>query len=770
MIRKMPRAARRSRRRGGPCPPVPPTCQTPPSADRSLRTVREFSLRRPACLFFIFQIAVILILGALGVPGFALPGRDGSPVSGGQRLTLRGRIDCCDARELYTVLVVRDALPGRIRAGVSGRMELPVGTPVELTGEPEQIQGPENPGQFDQALYYATQGIRWQMKRPEVRVIAEDGTAVPARTPPERWFDAVREILREARDRCTGRIRSVYPPEEAEILCAVLTGDRSGLQEEEKGLWRSGGIMHMLSISGLHLSVLGMGLFELLLMAGTGVRVSGILSSVAMLLFTLFTGGAVPTVRALVMFLLMVGAKLAGRTYDAPTALSFTGSLILLGNPLYLFFSGFRMSFAAVLICTVFGRRGKLTTAVMLYMWMLPLVMGTYSEIPIYSVAVNLAAVPALPVILVSGALGALLGAAGDAGGLPGGLPAVPAVCVLRGLRRLLRLCGSLPCSEVVTGSPSLPRTLLYFSVLAAFCLLMKRLRLYRRRFFLYLLIPLLILIPGFRVRRGLTLTFLSVGQGDGIVLELPDGRNLMIDAGSSSVDRVGEYRVIPFLKSRGISRLHYIFATHADEDHVNGIREILESGEIRAETLVLPSLKNRSTPYNGLAALAGRAGARVLTAARGDRFEFGEVGIDVVGPDPAEETDTEDPNGQCLVMSLRFREFDALFTGDVEGGGERSLIEEMRGSRRTYEVLKVAHHGSPNSTPAEFLDIVRPAVSVISCGLNNIYHHPGEALLDRLDAAGTEIFRTDLDGAVTVRTDGRRCRVRGYRRRQKRP
>ena len=207
---------------------------------------------------------------------------------------------------------------------------------------------------------------------------------------------------------------------------------------------------------------------------------------------------------------------------------------------------------------------------------------------------------------------------------------------------------------------------------------------------------------------------------------------------------------------------------THMDEDHIGGMRQILEmiadhQTSLRVDTVVMPYLADRDRTYMEIADLAGRAGARVLLVSAGDSFARGELGITVLGPDPALEDRPAEPNAQCIVLAVSYREFDCLLTGDVVGRGEDNLTELLRRAGKQFEVLKVAHHGSKYSTPEEFLDIVWPEISIISCGADNRYGHPHAALLRRLRGCGTRILRTDECGEIAVQTDGESVRVKTY-------
>ena len=188
----------------------------------------------------------------------------------------------------------------------------------------------------------------------------------------------------------------------------------------------------------------------------------------------------------------------------------------------------------------------------------------------------------------------------------------------------------------------------------------------------------------------------------------------------------------------------------------------MIASGQtsLRVGTVVMPYLSRRDDAYRRIGQLAEGAGARLLIVSEGDAFAFGGVKLAVMNPDPANEKQDLDANGQCIVLALSYGEFDALFTGDVSGDGEANVMSRLRENGRTFEVLKVAHHGSKYSTPSELLRLVRPSVSVISAGAGNRYGHPSYETLGRLRACGTDIYDTISCGRILVETDGKTFRV----------
>ena len=292
------------------------------------------------------------------------------------------------------------------------------------------------------------------------------------------------------------------------------------------------------------------------------------------------------------------------------------------------------------------------------------------------------------------------------------------------------------------------------------------------------------------RGRDDLEIHMLDIGQGDSIVVEMPGGQNILVDGGSTTVTDVGRYRILPFLKYEGIRKLDYIFVTHTDLDHISGIIELLDrmidgTASLRAETLVMPYLREKGEAYEELCERAEKAGVRVIWVEAGDAFHFydspgllkqggsskgsgsseslSEVTLTVLGPDPGRETSPVNVNAQCIVAALSFGKFDCLLTGDVVEEGEENLLGILRRTGKEFEVLKVAHHGSKYSTPEELLDIVSPDLCLISAGKYNRYGHPHAELLSRLYAAGTDVRITRYGGELSVATDGETYHFRAY-------
>ena len=266
-----------------------------------------------------------------------------------------------------------------------------------------------------------------------------------------------------------------------------------------------------------------------------------------------------------------------------------------------------------------------------------------------------------------------------------------------------------------------------------------------------------------YRPRETFSITALDVGQGDALVVE--SGRFLMLnDGGSSSASAIGEKRILPYLKQRGIAALDAVVVTHPDADHTNGILELLELiGEqktaLRIRHLFLPVWMKGSEKENPFILAAQKAGIMVEYLKKGDEICAGELTVSVLHPGAGEDY-TGEENAGSVVLQLSCGACRALLTGDLEGSGE----EEVLGAAERCQILKVAHHGSRNSTSEAFLNRIQPQISLISCAWPGRYGHPHRELLERLRACKSHIYGTPVDGAVTVQLKRDRLAVHGYR------
>jgi competence protein ComEC len=267
--------------------------------------------------------------------------------------------------------------------------------------------------------------------------------------------------------------------------------------------------------------------------------------------------------------------------------------------------------------------------------------------------------------------------------------------------------------------------------------------------------------------RKNLDLTVLDVGQGDSLFITFPDGQTMLVDAGGalgnihsggmhSGLD-VGEDVVSPYLWSRGLKRIDVVALTHAHMDHIGGLTAVLENFQV---TELWVGRDIDIAVYRDLLALARQRGVRIVHLKQGDTFTRGSVAGSILWPDETAEHDAA-KNDDSLVMRLVDGTQSFVLSGDIEKPSERKILEENETVNATF--LKVAHHGSKTSTIEPFLSSAHPAYAAISAGKDNSFGHPSQEVVERLEAAGVRVYRTDRDGAITATTDGQTLTVSSY-------
>ena len=919
------------------------------------------------------------ILTGAGTGGDAVLPPDGSPV----RIT--GRIDTrtseviilqcislthedqtysysgklqCELDNMKTAMITAGAVTGEEES-------LKIGQQIILEGTFSHFATATNPGEFDVQRYYAAKGIGGRVRQSQILAVGEK-------------YSFLREKLYGFRQVLHDRLAEVFPAKEASVMQTLLLGEKEELDAEVKALYQKNGIAHILSISGLHITLLGMGVYRLLKRLGLPVRAAAVGGAMLLLIYGVMVGMSVSASRAIGMYLLQMLGIFVGRTYDMLTGLGLMALLLVLQEPERLCDVSFLMSFGAVLgiciltpvlsgdgrerdadaelevkgisawlrtVADIFGDsayernkyregwrkvayegiqrmvstvKGGFAASVGVILFTLPIQLWFFYEIPVYSVLLNLLVLPFMSVVVAGGILSLIPGLGlvgtvdclilwwyewicGRFAQLPGaiwcvGRPEVwQIVCYYVGIFLLVfgreyveawKKRGTYGEKNVPGDRQHFARTLWRLITRGAWkrrgtygeenvpgdrqhfarnlwCLITRgadesirnrkkdcngeMIQHSDRRFgicptgvqnalekfrcawqgamtymnrvpHLIAVVMILGLLIGLLTGNfdcGSRVTFLDVGQGDGIVVETGQGAYLF-DCGSTSRKNIGEYVLKPYLKSRGTRSLRGVFVSHPDEDHMNGVIELLENGAdwgIVVEQLFLPAIAEgkRTESFATLLAAAEVAEVPVSYIKCGDEIRDSQLRLLCLHPE--ENTTLADANAysECFYVEVfakkmkqeaiddrkendasggsaiegsgengsfagngerkDFRvndgKINVLLTGDVEGEGERQLMQELqeqRGQREfRVDILKVAHHGSGYSTSTEFLAAASPATAIISCGRNNSYGHPHAETLQRLEDTRVPWYGTMDYGALTVTVDSHGNRLRGY-------
>lgn len=240
-----------------------------------------------------------------------------------------------------------------------------------------------------------------------------------------------------------------------------------------------------------------------------------------------------------------------------------------------------------------------------------------------------------------------------------------------------------------------------------------------------------------------MTVSFIDVGQGDSELIQSPSGKVMLIDAGPTDTGS----KVVKYLQDRGISTIDVVVATHPHEDHIGGMAAVLNAFIVKQ--FVDSGYPHTTSTYENMLNLIDKKNIPFRTVTNGDTIAFDPaISVQVLNP---QKSFTDDINQNSVVLKMTYGKVSSLFTGDAGEPIENSYA----GIAGHADILKVAHHGSSTSTGSAFLSKITPPISVIEVGAGNSYGHPTSATLQRLQQAGTKVYRTDLDGTITITSDG---------------
>ena len=669
-----------------------------------------------------------------------------------------------------------------------------IGSRICAEGEFSLFETATNPGEFDYAQYY--QGKRIGGKLSEVCVLWQGDR-----------HSFMREEMHKMRTCLLRRLDQVFPKKEAGVMRAMLLGDRASLDPELRELYQEGGIIHILSISGLHVTLLGMGLFSLLRRIGMRVEIAAVLACCILFPYGIMTGMGVSASRAIGMFCLRMLALLLGRTYDMPTAMAVIACGMLCLVPTSGLNSGFWLSFGSILGVAVvlpvlesFGRVESGTrilkgiqAGLSILLTTLPLTLWFYYEIPTYATLLNLLVIPLMGPVLVFGMIAMLIPGLGILGTID--------VLCLRFFEKLCLWTRDLPFSSWNPGCPKVWQIAVYYVTLSAVLVFLwvknkKAQDIFQKksdsrldetvrgakkhknlqefigkesgmRLITYFLVVAPILILAFPARRMTGITFLDVGQGDCVFIRSENGQNWICDCGSVSRKDIGDRVLIPFMKHEGVCRVDGIFVTHNDMDHVSGILELLQKAQregITIKRLYLPVREHEAENFSEVQRAAEKVpNLKLQFLSAGNEMECGNICFTVLNPSYGDMGAEENENSLCLLVRLRHRRksMTALLTGDVQGKGEEALLQELRSlGIREVTLLKCAHHGSKKATSSDFLSWMDAEITVISCGRKNSYGHPHAETLERLNADGSRVYRTDRSGCISIKIMGEDIKI----------
>lgn len=774
-----------------------------------------YSGRNQSSLFFLKSMIPMLALGMLagGISSYKWFGQQKQfeRLKDGNSYIIEGQIEEKKEGENTTSLVLKSLflvgkyenqengaevaqqskkqLKGRILLYAPKELSYGIGYRVVFRGIVESVPLPGNPGEFNAQRYQESKGVFGCCFEPEIL---------------EQRYGSflVGEGLRQFRDKMSVVYTESMNENQSGPALAMVLGDKSNLETEQKQLYQLGGISHVLAVSGLHMTLIGAGFYKILRKIGFAYGISAVSSFPCILAYAIMTGSSSSCLRASLMLVFYLIGEWVGLSYDLISSLCLAGILLLLEMPGRLFDSSFLLSFGAmggigffypvVKDCFGDGKRrdsktrgsktnqqegllGKIRQKIVTGMvgslcitvFTLPLMLYFFYGFSPAGIFLNLIVIPVMSLLvplLVFGGFLSLFQLTNPVG----------ACCLFVGgeiidfYEFLCQIAEKIPGGYLTLGYRGVLFGISYYLILFLGVYFCSRVHKKAKNVAVMMVtVGFLITVTFITGRRDTFLTVLDVGQGDGILFHSRE-EVCMIDGGSTSKKQLGSYVLEPALSYYGISYVDNWFVSHGDEDHLSGIRELLEEG-YPIGRLILPVMSEKTEQIEKLEYLAKKNKTEVIFMDCFDELQLKEGRF--VCLHPAQNTMGEDSNENSLVLILSLPYQNIFLTGDVENAGEEELNRVLldSGSGRSWheknyknwgtdkqgikeQILKVSHHGSSNGTGEEFLSIIKPDTALISCGKNNRYGHPGSDTLERLNQINAKIYRTDRQGAIEIR------------------
>lgn len=620
-----------------------------------------------------------------------------------------------------------------------------IGDKISAGGNLKLITNYNNPGQIDGVTRMKANGITARMSAGKMGIAVEeiDGGLW---TKFLRTVAAIRQHYRESMEKVMSR-------EDAAAIFAMLFGGYAGLNPELVEDFQTTGIVHILSVSGSHMSLLAMATAWLCAVLKFPRGLTFVLGLFIIGTYAILSGLLPQVLRSASMGVLIFFAKTLDAEAEGARLLTLTALAMLINQPLLMFDVSFQLSFSATAglmylsedLRKLFERLPKffsepMSMTIAAQLASLPIIIWYFNQISLSSVLANVFVMPLLEVVIIGGLLGGIIAAVVP---VVGKIFFVGEALIFGAGAELNRVFAKLPFSTVQVPTLGLLAGFFYYAAIIL------------RRPVILLAIVFLLALNIFRTG-DVEVNFVDVGQGDCAVVITPNKKCLIFDTGGvrDKMFDVGGRVVVPYLKHENIREVDKIFLTHVHEDHSGGagsiikklpVGEVITAGESKSEYATVFGIAEEYLPP----LRAGQAG---------EKFIIDGVEVEILFA-PNVGTGNEISN----VYRVRYGGITFLITGDLVKEIEAEILRE--GIDVSSTVLKVGHHGSATSSSEEFLRAVSPKCSVICVGYGNSFGHPRPEVLERLENLPTKIFRTDKDGLIKFKTDGRNLRVETFAR-----
>ena len=629
---------------------------------------------------------------------------------------------------------------------IRGEKVCNIGHKLSILGTMNIPKSNSNPGLFNYKQYLQIHNIKTVMTTNDflIRVISKDNN------------NKLENISVTFRNRIEKVFNRVLNKKNSQIMKSIILGDSSYLDEDTVNKFRNLGIAHILAVSGLHIGILYIFLsFIFIKLIGLYKNTSNI--SIIILLWTYgyLIGFPTSVLRALIMFTCVIGASLSIRRYDAINSLSFGALILLIYNPLWIYDIGFQLSFIATLSLILFTKKIKgifFSHIIAVQIGISPIMAYHFNLVSIISILANIILIPIMTIGVILGFILLLTSIVSFKVSIIIG-KILDIILMMNNY--IIDIIDKIPFKTITMYSPTIIDIIVYFIFVFIALRIIRIDKIpdkLNKGIVIYLLCYIALTGISENIANEVKIEFIDVGQGDSALIRTGN-RNFLIDTGGSNFGDfdIGDRIVAPYLLKNGITKLDAVFITHYHEDHCQGLLTLMD--RIKIDSIIIGYEKYDNELFVDIGNKANEKGIPILKLQKGDIFKVSDnVKFHVLWPkEKYYNIYSENENNLSMVLLFEAYNNNILFTGDIEREVENELIKDYKVNN--IKILKVPHHGSDTSSTEEFVRYVKPDIAVISVGKNH-FGQPNGEVLERYVGNNTEIYRTDIDGLITIKVN----------------
>lgn len=617
--------------------------------------------------------------------------------------------------------------------------KLNIGDEIEFNGKYSEANGSRNYGGFNYKLYLRSKNIYGIYKIDSYKLIKNRKSLY---WKIEKFFFNIRENI-------TTLFINNMSKDSSALLIGLIIGDKSYIDTDVIENFRKASLSHILAISGAHFSYIIL-ILNFINKKLKHRRLGYFINIIFMIFFMKLTGASPSVIRAGLMNITAILAKILHRKNDFWTSLSLSLFIQMMINPYVIFDMGLILSYSGVIgIVTLYKKIYKIIKLKMLSVtlaaniFLLPIMIYNFNNFSISFVVSNIIASIVLGPIIVIGILSVIIRCR---------ILFVVLDMLAFVLNETAKITSQLPFSEIIVVTPSFISIGLYYLIIY-----------YKKKYMPIMLIGIIIFNINFEglisnIKSDLLINMVDVSQGDCTLIRY-QSKNILIDGGGS-LDKnynVGKSILLPYLLDKKINKIDYLIFSHFDSDHCLGLLFLMQKIKIKNAVIGIQSVNNENLKQ--FYRVCKQRKINIIVMENGKKLNIKNLKLKALWPDKNDLIGENAINNNSLVLKLEYKKFRILFTGDIEKIAEEKLIKEDLES----DILKAPHHGSNTSTSDNFLEKVNPRYVIIGVGKNNKFKHPSDSTIEKLNKKKIKIFRTDDMGEISIKTNGKKIKFNTF-------